>query len=102
QEAPEGCLLGRLDLPTQCGQGGASQPPTPLRVAPLPLAAAGTELAADELVAALQLAQRRLDVAAEPLARLGRGERPARAREPPEQRLERRLVGFEEHFGQPT
>ena len=100
QEPPEGCLLGRLDLPTQCGQRGAAQPSQHLRIAPFPLATAGTELAADELVAALQLAQRRLDVAAEPFARLGRGKRPARAREPPEQRLERSVVGLEEDFGQ--
>ena len=102
QEPAERSLLGGLDLPAQCGERGAAQPPQDLRVAPFPLGAAGAQLAADEVVTPLELAQRRLDVAAEALVRLRGRERTARAREPPNQRLERLFVGFEEDLRQPA
>src|SRR6185503_21134009 len=55
QEACERTLLCRLDLLAERGERGSTQPSQHLRVAPLALAAAGPELAANELAGALQL-----------------------------------------------
>ena len=66
QEAAERRLLDRLDLAPQRGERRAAQPPQHVGVAPLALGAARAQLAADELLLALELAQLRLDVDAEP------------------------------------
>ena len=66
EEPPERRLLGRLDLAPQRRERGAPQTAEHVRVAPLALDAAGTELAADERVLALELAKQGLDVDAEP------------------------------------
>src|SRR5439155_25904438 len=55
QEAAECRLLGRLDLAPQRSERGAAQAPQHLRIAPLALAPARAQLAADELVGSLQL-----------------------------------------------
>ena len=57
QEAAERRLLGRLDLAPQRGERRAAQPAQHVGVAPLALDAAGPELAADELLRALELAR---------------------------------------------
>src|SRR6185312_14417359 len=52
--------------------------------------------------AALELAERRLDVSAETLARLAGRERPARAGEAPHERVQRLVVGLEKDLRQAT
>ena len=79
QEAAERRLLGGLDLLAQRGERRAAQTAQDVGVAPLALGPARPQLAADQLVLALELAQLLLDVAAEVLARLARRERPAAA-----------------------
>ena len=101
QEAPERRLLGRLDLAPQRGERGATEPPQHVGVAPLALGAAGTELAADELVRPLELLQDRLDVEAEPRARLRGRERPAPARVALDERDERVGAGSRNASGRP-
>src|SRR6185295_13512183 len=63
-----------------------------------------TELAADELVVALELAEQLLDVTSEVVVRLPGGERPAALREPVHELLQRRrgLRRLEERVGQPA
>jgi len=53
QEAAERGLLGRLDLAAQRGERGAAEAAKHLGVAPLALAAARPELAAQEQIGAL-------------------------------------------------
>ena len=86
QEAPERRLLGRLDLLAQRGERRAAQPAEDVGVAPLALGAARPQLAADELLLALERAQLGLDVAAEVVVRLAGRERAARARVPRDER----------------
>ena len=100
QEAAERGLLDRLDLAAERGQRRAPQPAQHLGIAPLALGPTGAQLAADQLVAALEIAQAWLDVAAKALACLGGRERPARAREAAQQGLERRVVNLQEDLGQ--
>ena len=91
----------RLDLAAQRRERRPAQPPQDVRVAPLALGAAGTKLAADELLLALELSQLRVDVEAEPRRHLGSRERPAPAGPP----LRRASAGIrhrlEEHAGSP-
>ncbi len=54
QEAAERGLLDRLDLAPQRRERGAAQPAQHVGVAPLALAAAGPQLAAHELLLALE------------------------------------------------
>ena len=96
QEAAHRRLLDGLDLAAERRERRAPEPPEHLRVAPLALAAAGTKLAADELLRTLERAQLGLDVAAEALVRLTRRERTARAREARDQRAERLIPALEE------
>src|SRR5436305_1972732 len=62
QEAPERRLLGRLDLAAQRRERRTPQPAQDIRLAPLSLDAARTQLAAHELLLTLELAKMRLDV----------------------------------------
>jgi hypothetical protein len=104
QEAAERGLLGRLDLLAQRGERGAAQATKDVGIAPLALDAAGTQLAAHELLVALELAELRLDVAPEVLVRLRRRERPPPFRIPVDELLQCR-VGVrprEKGVGQPT
>ena len=76
EEARELGLVDRLDLLAQRGDAGTADPAQDVGVTPLALAAAWEQLAADEVAAALELAQRRCHVEAEPpVDRRGR-ERP--------------------------
>src|SRR5581483_12450034 len=75
QEASKRALVGRLYLLAQYGQRGPAQPSQHLRVAPLPLGAAGTELAPDKLVGALQPVERGTRIDAVARLTLVRGER---------------------------
>ena len=98
QEAADRRLLDRLDLLAQRGERRAPQPAEHVGVAPLALGAARTELAADELVLALERAQLRLDVAAEVLVRLAGRERAARAGEAGDQRPQRLVPALQERL----
>ena len=103
QEPPERGLLGRLDLLAQRRERGAPQAPQDVGVAPLALDAARAELAADELVGALEPGEDGLDDGGlERVASgsLGGRERPARAREAAEQHAERIGHGLEERLRQ--
>src|SRR2546425_2383871 len=100
QEAAERRLLGRLDFLPQRRERCAAQTPEDVRVTPLPLGPAGTQLAAHQLLLPLELAQQRLDVAAEPLVRLCGGERPASAGVTRDELLERLGPALEEDFRQ--
>ena len=62
QQSRERALLGGLDLLAQRGERGAPQPAQHVGVAPLALAAAGAQLALDELAVPLELAQHRPQV----------------------------------------
>ena len=88
QEAGERALVGGLDLLAQHGERRTAQAPQHLGMAPLAFAAAGPQLAADELAGALELAQRGGRVDAVAGAQLVRRERSVRlrvaAREPGE------------------
>ena len=87
----------RAAAPPATRAAAAAGPPgrtTRARVPP------GPQLAAHQLVAALELPQHRLDVAAEALVRLAGRERPARAREAAHERVQRLVVGLEEDLGQ--
>ena len=68
QEAGELGRVDRLDLLAQRGDAGAAHPAQHVGVAPLALAAARKQLAADQLAGALELSQRRRQV--EPVAAL--------------------------------
>ena len=57
QEAGEALARGGFDLAAQVGEAGAAHAAQDVRVAPLALAAAGQQLAADEDARALELAQ---------------------------------------------
>ena len=100
EEAAERCLLHRLDLAAKRGERRAPQAAQDLGIAPLPLGAAGPELAADELLVALELAQLLLDVEAEPGRRLGGRERPTPARPARDERTERVGNRLEERVGE--
>ena len=89
QEAPECRLLGRLDLLAQRGERRAAQPAEDVGVAPLALRPTRPELAADELLLALEDAELGLDVTAEVVVRLTGREGAAGARIPSDERLER-------------
>ena len=101
EEPPERRLFGRLDLAPQRRERGAPQTAEHVRVAPLALEAAGTELAADERVLALELAKQGLDVHAEPCVRLRGRERPAPARVAPHELSQRVGAAAEECVRQP-
>ena len=79
-EARERALVGGLDLLAQGRERGAAQPPQHLGVAPLALAAAGAQLAADEVAGALEPRQHGREVQAVALAQLARLERAVHAR----------------------
>jgi hypothetical protein len=102
QEAAERRLLGGLHLLAESSEGRATQPPQHVGVAPLALGASGTELAADELVLALELAELLLDVASEVFVGLSGRERPAALREPVHELLQRSrgLRRLQERVGQ--
>src|SRR5207253_10383577 len=78
QEEPECSLLGRLDFAAQRSERRTAQAAQHVRIAPLALASARPQLAAHELLVALELAQVRLDVDTEPLVDLAGRERTAR------------------------
>ena len=99
EEASERRLLGRLDLAAERRERRAPQPAQHVRIAPLALDAAWPELAADELLLALELAQQLVDVDAEPLVRLRRRERPAPARIPNDELSQRIGPALEERLG---
>ena len=80
EEAAERSLLHRLDLAAQRSERGPAQPPQDVRIAPFALAPARPELAADELLLALEPAQLLLHVDAEPRRSLSGRERAAPAR----------------------
>src|SRR5205823_6218168 len=75
QEAAEGGLLDRLDFLPERGERSAAQPSQHVRVAPLALRPTRAELAADELLRALELVELGRDVAAEAPVCLGGRER---------------------------
>src|SRR5438067_2282538 len=100
QEAAERGLLRRLDLAAQRSQRRTAQPAQHLRVAPLALAAAWTQLAAHELLLALERAQMLLDVAAERVVRLRCRERAAPARVALHELPQRIVRAFEERVRQ--
>ena len=102
EEAAEGGLLGGLHLAAQRGERRTPQPAQDVRVAPLALGAAGPQLAADELLLALELDELRLDVPPEQLVRLARRERPAPARETRHEAEQRLVARLEEDLGQPS
>ena len=90
QEARQRALVDGLDLLAQHRQRGAAQAPQHLGVAPLALAAAGAQLAADQLAAALERRQHGAAVDAVARPQLVRGERAVRrgvAADEPRQRV---------------
>ena len=97
EEPPERRLLHRLHLAPQCGERRAAQPAQDVGVAPLALRPARPELAADELLVALEHAQLILDVDAEPRRRLSGRERAAAARPAGDERPQRIGHRLEEH-----
>ncbi len=99
QEAPERRLLDRLHLAAERGERRTPEPTQDVGIAPLALAAARPELAANELLVALELAQLLLDLDAEPRRDLGGGERPASTRPARDERAQRILHGLDEHSG---
>jgi hypothetical protein len=100
QEPAQSRLLGRLDLTAERGQGRTPQSSKDFGLAPLALAPTGAKLAAHQLVTALELTQHWLDVAAEALVRVVGRKRAARASEAADERVQRLVVGLEEHLGQ--
>ena len=86
QEAGEAIARGGLDLAPQVGQAGPAHAAQHVGVAPLALAAAGQQLAADEDAGALELAQRRGRVDPVAPGRLRGRERAVGARVAPDQR----------------
>ena len=99
EEAPERRLLGGLDLAPQHRERGAPDSAEDVGLAPLALGAAGAELAADELVRALERHELGVDarlVEGEARRDLGRGERPVRPCVPTQERPQRLLDRVEE------
>ena len=101
EEAAERSLLHGLDLAAQGRKRRTPQPPQDVGIAPLALAAAGAELATDELLLALESAELLLDVDPEPRRHLSGGERPAPARPPGDERAKGTRHGLEEHRREP-
>ena len=101
QEPRERLLLDGLDLAAKRSERRATQTAKHVRVAPLALAAAGTKLAAHELLVALELRQHVDDVAAEALVRLRRRERAAALRVSKHELAQRLRAAFEKRIGQP-
>jgi hypothetical protein len=91
EEATQRRLLGGLDLLAKRGERRAAQAAQHVGVAPLPLGAAGAKLPADQLLLALELAQLKLDVAAEVLVRLAGRERTATLGIPEDELLQSRI-----------
>src|SRR5438094_178152 len=91
-------LRGSLRAPRHPAK--APEPAQHLGVAPLPLRAARTQLAANELVLSLELREYGLDVAAEVLVRSSCREGPAAPRVPEDERLERVVAALEEDLRQ--
>ena len=96
EKASERRLLRRLDFLAQRRERRAAEPPQHIGIAPFPLSPARAQLAAHELFLALEPLQQRLDVAAEALVCLRRRERPAPARIPQQELLERLRPSLEE------
>src|SRR4029078_6127589 len=94
QEAPQRGLLRRLDLAPQGSQRRPTQATQDLRVAPFAFGSSRAQLAENQVTTARDLPQHRLDVSAEAFVRLGRRERPARAGEAAQERMERFVVGL--------
>src|SRR5581483_6238555 len=101
EEPRERPLLHRLDLLPQRREGRAAQAAQDVRVAPLALAPAGPQLAADEQLLPLELGEERADVAAEARAGLRGRERAAAARVAEHELAERVGPALEERLGEP-
>src|SRR5262249_7713982 len=89
-------------LPSQCRERGAAKTAEDVGLAPLALGAAGTELAADELLVALERVQLVLDLAAKVIVRLARRERTATARVAEDERAQRLVGRLEKNVGEAT
>ena len=85
KEARERRRLDRLDLSAKRREGRSPQPAEDVGIAPLALAAPGTELAADEQLLTIELLEDVGHVAAEAVVGLRRGERAAALREAKDQ-----------------
>ena len=104
QEAAERGAVDRLDLGPQHGERAPPQLAQDLRVAPLPLCTARTELPADETAVGHEGVEHGPDagaVDAEARGHVAVEERSVGAAVPHDQRLERRVDRVGEHAGQP-
>jgi len=95
QEPRQCLLLDGLDLLAECGQRGAAQAAQHVGVAPLALGAARSQLAAHELLVALERDEDRRYLAPEALVRLLGGERPPSLREAQHELTQRVGTAFE-------
>ena len=102
KEARQLTGLGGLDLLAQHRQRGAAQAPEHLRVAPLPVRAAGAQLAADKRALTLELTQRSGDVDAVPGTDVSRCERAVGGGVADEQAAQRVGHVLQEHGRQAT
>ena len=100
QEARQRPLLGGLDLLAERGERGAPQAAQHVGVAPLALAPARPQLAADQVAGGLQIAQHRAAVDRVAVRDVPRGERPVGAGVAARQARERLLDLLEEHLRQ--